>query len=305
MNGELRPRWFALALLAPAGCCVAADTRVRTPRGEVAVGALIVGDVVESVDVATGRAVTGTVVRVRRSLRECLALRWRGGELVCTPDHPLYSPEHGDYRPASSWITGDARLLLARTGDALAPVEVASREVFAGTRAVVDISLAAEPRNFVAAGVVVHNKSIALDIDTETVTAAGPKATLSATDAPREFLVRICDGAADLPRGGTLWFDVTTTGAPPQSGATPMWLAVYHQFDGAATVYDDRVPGYHEIYIDSWDLPEATCSAGVIVGFDRVDDNVDGTIAVEWQARFEFFASDAPDAPAIIIENVK
>lgn len=307
MRESARPEWLALALTALAGCpfCVAADMRVRTPRGPIAAGELVVGDRVESVEVATGRAVEGVIVHVRRATRECVALRWRGGELVCTPDHPLYSPERGEYRPASDWVDGRARMLLARTGESVEPVAVESVERCAGVREVVDLSLAAEPRNFVAEGIVVHNKSIALDPpDTDRISEKGPPVGLSATEEPRRFRIRICDGESDTSDINTLRLTATSAVAVAPSGAEPMWLAMYHELDDEATTFDGRVPGTLDTFIDPFSLPEATCDVGFVVGFERVDDEPDGTIAVSWVVSLEFFTdSGGTDAPTLTIEE--
>ena len=108
--------------------------------GELPAGEVAVGEVVWSIDVATGQRVAATVVQVRRATRECLALRWQGGSLVCTPDHPLYSPEAGAYRPASDWVTGPARTLLIAAEDGVRVVAVEGRETFAGVHEVIDVA---------------------------------------------------------------------------------------------------------------------------------------------------------------------
>src|SRR5690606_10333767 len=100
-------------------CCVASDTRIRTARGDRPAGSLVVGDRLLSLEIASGRLVEQMIVEVRRGTRECVALPWRGGTLVCTADHPLYDPDSALYRPAGDWITGGARRLLACFGEAL------------------------------------------------------------------------------------------------------------------------------------------------------------------------------------------
>ena len=183
-------------MLAAPACCVAASMLVRTVRGEVPAGEVAVGEVVWSVDVATGQRVAATVVQVRRATRECLALRWAGGSLVCTPDHPLYSPETGSYRPASDWITGTARTLLIAVEDGVRVVAVEGSETFAGMHEVIDLSLDLEPHNFVAAGVVVHNKSPATEISEDEQ--AGPTVELGPGESA-SFEIHVCADGEDHP----------------------------------------------------------------------------------------------------------
>jgi hypothetical protein len=301
-----RYRWLAWTLLSPAGwsCCVAASTRVRTPRGEIPAGSLAVGDRVVSVDVATGLAVEGTIVHVRRAIRECVALRWRGGELVCTPDHPLYSPERGDYRPASEWVDGAARVLLARTGESLAEVAVEGCERFAGLHEVVDLTLAGEPRNFVAAGVIVHNKTPAFELPPmETAVMDGPLVGLAAGEEPHLFRVRICDGEDDLADIWSLSIRATSVVAVEPTGADPMWLAMYHERNGEATVHDGEVPVKLEHSVDGWMGLETTCASGFVIGFERVDSGADGTIAVSWEVAVEHEEGVGDDPTITIVEE--
>jgi hypothetical protein len=301
-----RSGWLAFGVLSSTGCpfCVATSARVRTPAGEVEAGLLRVGDRVVSIDVDSGRVVEGTIVHVRRAIRECVALRWRGGELVCTSDHPLYSPERGDYRPASDWITGGLKVLLAGTGETVAPVAVEAALVFAGVREVVDISLAGEPRNFVAAGVVVHNKSPAFELPPmETVVVGGPLVGLAADEQPHEFRVRICDGADDVTDIWSVWISATSVVAVEPASADPLWLAMYYESDGEATVLDGRVPVKLEHSVDDWMQLEATCSAGFVIGFERVDRGADGTIAVSWEVSVEHEEGVGNDPTITIVEE--
>ncbi len=136
---------------------------VDTVDGLRPAGQLRVGDLVWSVDPATGRRLAVRVVLVRMARRECLALALAHahGKLVCTPDHPLYSPERVADRPASDWISGDARTLPVIDGHGAREAPVRARAVHAGTCTVIDVSVDGDLHNFVAAGVVVHNKSFA------------------------------------------------------------------------------------------------------------------------------------------------
>lgn len=269
-----------LLLLSGPACCVAASARVRTPRGEVPAGALIVGDSVRSLDLATGRPVDGTIVAIRRARRECLMLRWSGGELVCTPDHPLYAPETTTYRPAADWITGYATRLLVFRDDTPESVELLAAETFAGIHDVVDLTLAAEPRNFVADGVLVHNKSIALPpgdpLEFVSVDAEGPSFVLEAPGETRRYHLRVCLDGEDFPAGNLdLTIDATTTA---QLGADEfLWLSYQLDLDKAPTA--ETVPGTLGGYVL---LPDDPCTGGVVFTFRHVQGPEAAEIAVAW-----------------------
>lgn len=289
---------LSFAVAAPA-CCVAATMKVRTPRGEVPAGALAVGDCVTSIDLETGVAVVGTIVQIRRARRECLALRWPGGMLVCTPDHPLYSPARGTYRPASDWVTGDASTLLACHGEAVDVVAVEAATPFAGVQEVVDLTLEGEPRNFVANGVVVHNKSgedKPYDPGYVDVGRDGPSFTLTAEDPERRFRVRACLSGAD-PRVDLL--DVTanaeTPTLPAVSGAVRLAISGDFEIYAPAEDHNEVVPG-DGIRFYGYDNG-ASCSDGVVVAFSRVADLPDEGIPIDvtqWRLVFAIDISVLP-----------
>ena len=78
-------------------------------------------------------------------------------------------------------MTGPARRLLISVEDGVRVVAVEGSETFAGMHEVIDLTLDLEPHNFVAAGVVVHNKSPAADgVSAEE---AGPTVELGPGDA--------------------------------------------------------------------------------------------------------------------------
>lgn len=257
--------------LALTACCVAATTPVRTPRGEVPLGTLVVGDVVCSVDVSTGRVLAATIVQVRRATRECLALRWQGGALVCTPDHPLYCPETATYRPASDWVTGTARSLLIAGEGSVQVVTVAAHETFAGVHEVVDITLDTEPHNFIAAGVVVHNKSPAPLYDSEV--APGPVLELGPGDV-ETFRVRVCLDSDDTSSAETAMTVTTATGAAPTDGVPAEVTIDIEPLGGDFT---GEVP-FEEVITDYG----VTCSDGYVVAFSRSDAGTTGTATVTW-----------------------
>ncbi|MEZ4453602.1 MAG: hypothetical protein R3B09_29370 [Nannocystaceae bacterium] len=278
---DLRGPLCLVALAVPA-CCVASDTRVRTTGGTRAAGSLGVGDRLLSLELGSGRLVERTIVQVRRATRECVSLAWRGGELRCTADHPLYDPDGGLYRPAGDWISRGARRLLTCTGETPEVVEVVAAEVFAGVHEVVDLSVDDEPHNFVAGGVVVHNKSIvppASDggdwLDAE---ASGPVLVLAAPGEARRFHLRVCLDGAEFQGGG---FDLhvdTVTSA--ELGDQHLWLSLDVDVDDdeptAATVPNTMF--YHH------DGSSGLCSAGVIVTFENLQGPPDAEITVAWEA---------------------
>jgi hypothetical protein len=230
--------------------------------------------VVWSIDVGTGQRVAATVVQVRRATRECLALRWQGGSLVCTPDHPLYSPETGTYRPASDWVTGPARTLLLSLEDGVRVVAVEGSETFAGMHEVIDLSLDLEPHNFVAAGVVVHNKSPATEIAEDEQ--AGPTVELGPGESA-SFEIHVCADGEDHPELGFGVDVVGKTGEVPKDNVT-FGLSV--DFDDPEEGLRGTIPFDDSLTSRS----EAPCEDGVILTLSRTDAGTGGSIVVSWTA---------------------
>ncbi|MBA3548052.1 MAG: hypothetical protein H0T76_16345 [Nannocystis sp.] len=288
---------LSLALLGPA-CCVSAATLVRTPRGEVAAGSLEIGDLVWSVDVASGGLVEGRIVAMRRATRECVALHWGDGTLVCTSDHPLFDPERGVYRPAGDWVTNAGRPLLRSAEAGVSPVLVARAESFVGLHEVVDLTLASEPHNFVAAGIVVHNKSFASTGPIEEV--EGPDFELTTTERTREFRVKACQGGQDIGYG-LLKLNVEARPIPVPEGGKSLWLSAFIEGE-ALEVIDGPAP--ISLAFDNMRVPSASCTSGFVVGFMRLDERDDGVIAVGWHIEVEgdYADQEEDDAVSVVVE---
>jgi hypothetical protein len=164
----MKKHWLALPLGAIAlasACyttdsCVAEGTQVSTPLGLRAIESLRVGDEVWAVDPRTGERVATTIVAIKSAVRECLALRLEGAEsLVCTPDHPIYVAEAGTFMPAVSFLEGKARQVLRVDERGARAQTVRAVLTGVGLRRVFDITVESEHHDFIADGVLVHNKS--------------------------------------------------------------------------------------------------------------------------------------------------
>jgi hypothetical protein len=152
----------AAAALSLAGCgCIAAGSTVLTPRGRRRIESLQPGDEVICLDPATGERVTSLVATTRSLTRETLRLSGEGWSLRCTSDHPLYDPSTREWAPAGDWVLGKRSALLLVTDEPTAPRQIAvdARALDAGLAEVFDISVAHELHNFIAEGILVHNKS--------------------------------------------------------------------------------------------------------------------------------------------------
>ncbi len=156
-----------------AGClfaedsCIAAGVFIMTPRGRVPIEQLRVGDRVLSVDPEGGTLVEVAVTAIRSAPRECVALSLPTGEqLVCTPDHPVFDPDTQTYRDAGDWVLGEARQLLLVVQREVQPAEPRASRAYTGLHRVFDLTVDGPHSNFVANGVVVHNKSYVNDYDT-------------------------------------------------------------------------------------------------------------------------------------------
>lgn len=178
--------------------CIARGTLVSTPRGRRRIEDLVVQDAVWCVDPATGEQVASPITAVRSSKREVMRLEGEDLTLRCTTDHPLYDPLKKEWAPAGDWVLGHRTALLRVFDDGTAPrvIEVKSRLVADGVSEVFDLTVQHELHNFVAAGVLVHNKSPIR----ETCTLPDGGSTLVAADCT-------------LPDGGTGFVTCAATDA--------------------------------------------------------------------------------------------
>lgn len=156
------------ALLVNTGCgflwsCIASGARVATPHGPWPIEDLEVGDTIYCFDEQSGERHETRITARRKATRECVRLKTSSGqELVVTSDHPIYDPVEGIYTHAGDWVLGKRDTLWV-LGDEETPffherVEIA--EIDAGLHEVFDLSVEHELHNFVANGILVHNKSV-------------------------------------------------------------------------------------------------------------------------------------------------
>jgi hypothetical protein len=142
--------------------CLARGTRVKTPDGWKPIERLEVGDAVLCWDHDELDYVETVVTATKQARREVVALAVGNMRLRMTADHPVWSPEKNDSKPAEEWVEGNLTALL-RTTRGTELVEVTDRLAYDGVTEVYDITVEHELHNFVADGFVVHNKSAPLD----------------------------------------------------------------------------------------------------------------------------------------------
>ena len=140
--------------------CVAWNTNISTPAGPKLANEIAVGDRVLSVDVATGEQVATTITSRRKGERRVGRLITPRGTLLLTEDHPVYDPLSGEYFPAKSWFRNERSVVLIQTPDGLSRSEVSTTRPNGEPVIVYDFSVESEFRNFIAEGVVVHNKTM-------------------------------------------------------------------------------------------------------------------------------------------------
>jgi hypothetical protein len=122
--------------------------------------ALGVGDAVWCVAPDSGERVAATITGVRSSRRRCGQLGVRGeAPLVLTADHPVYSPEHERYGDAHHWFVGEVRML-CRVSTRVDVVPAIGMRPDVGERTVYDLEVDHPLHNFVANGILVHNKKL-------------------------------------------------------------------------------------------------------------------------------------------------
>lgn len=152
----MRHALLILLCVAVGGCCVAEGTPVATPSGPRLIETLAVGDEVWTLS-DQGQMAVGRVVRTQRHLAlGTLALSLSDGcQLRVTGGHPILTKD--GWRKAEAILAGQA----VRSEDGWA--SVTRTQAALGPTWVVDLSV--QPNaNFIAAGVVVHNKSFPMNL---------------------------------------------------------------------------------------------------------------------------------------------
>ncbi len=203
--------------------CFAAGTPVATPRGEVAIENLQVGDRVLSLDRASGAVVPVTVtdVRVHRDRRFRLLDVPGGARLGVTDEHPIFEAQSGGFVPAGR--LSDASRLLFLAGDAAA-VGSGPSPAGDGRGDVYDLSVTGD-HVFFAAGVLVHNKTLDASPPADANLCSGSSTGACRTwpgvppDTVHGYLFDGCDtvGCCIEPSD---WWAAGTFAEQPEEGAT-------------------------------------------------------------------------------------
>jgi hypothetical protein len=138
------------------GRCFVAGTPISTPRGDIPIDYLFVGDKVWSYDHEQGRTTLATVSKTFVTERaETIVIKLTGDVSIrCTPRHPFYC--RGEYIPAEHLKPGD---VLFAPDDGVAHVLWTHT---AGPETVYNIEVEGY-HNYYAGGVLVHNLSIHAD----------------------------------------------------------------------------------------------------------------------------------------------
>jgi intein/homing endonuclease len=110
-----------------------------------------------SADPADGRRSARRVLQLRRrEVSEILAVELSDGTaLLVTAEHPFFDPRLGDYRPIGEFRPGDAALKLEPSRR---EVEIVRIELRRKRIAVYNLTVDGEFQNFLAEGMLVHNK---------------------------------------------------------------------------------------------------------------------------------------------------
>lgn len=185
----MRKLLTALVFLGAAACerqvaCVARGTRVKLPNGTRLIEELQVGDDVVCVDPENGQQHPTKITAIRSAKRECVRLLTAHSELVLTSDHPLYCPKKKEWAPAGDWAL-EQRVQLLQVNDETVEVTLVTQAfAYSGVHEVFDLSVEHPLHNFVANGLLVHNKVKVCSFPGGTVT-AGSKCNCPVGDPGR------------------------------------------------------------------------------------------------------------------------
>ncbi len=144
--------------------CVSGDTTILTPEGYVPVKSLKVGDYIMSYAFDQNILSPARITGIKQGFGKCIQFRSDSGHtLKVTADHPVYSPETMTYKKASSWQFDGLSKVCVFEQDKLKTAIATISRIDSEEIRVFDITVASPFNNFIANGILVHNKSLPPD----------------------------------------------------------------------------------------------------------------------------------------------
>jgi len=231
---------LATAVLLLSGCgppvmCIVEGTRLETPQGPTAVQDLEIGDLVYSANPTSGELQVGRIARIRSGWRRIALLETDRGERIrLTPGHPVLADWGGGYEPVSD-LSSPGRSHVAVLHDGQGTRSEARVRTAAGWRRVYDLTVDSQFRNFIAGGVVLHNKlpppddripAPIQDLAADPVDSASATLTWSAPDgrdgAPDVYSVGVKEDNGSPAYVGWVWTDLQVTPGSVGAGVDHM-----------------------------------------------------------------------------------
>ncbi|TMG00968.1 MAG: hypothetical protein E6I03_10105, partial [Chloroflexi bacterium] len=159
------------------------DTLILTPAGYRRIDSLAVGDPILSYDIEARKFIETSISYIRsRSVNDYLSVTLAdGGSIRVTQEHPIYDATSKGYRPIKEFGPGDS--VVRPSAGGLTPETVTSIERIAEPTTVYNLHVENENHNYVAAGILVHNKTFTPP-PTASPTPSPPCCTISPTATP-------------------------------------------------------------------------------------------------------------------------
>jgi hypothetical protein len=121
---------------------------------------LNIGDEIYSYDFSQGRLIPAKIVNIRKGNERCVRFYVNSGSsLEVSIEHPIYSPETGTYEKALRWQSTELSEFYTFSQEKPTTAILTSMEISREKIAVYDITVDSPFGNFIANGILVHNKT--------------------------------------------------------------------------------------------------------------------------------------------------
>lgn len=237
--------WSATCDGQQSSSCFVAGTRIATPRGEVPIEEVVVGQTVYAFDERNRKLVERSVLTVfhHAAARAGILALDAGRELKLTREHPVYRLRDARYVPAAELTENDEVLVLAdeqtggellQNGGTLQPLRVAAPLALkSDDEPVFNLHIEGE-QNYFADGVLVHNKSPTLLCETPTDALVANVRT----EPPGQGEIVVGSAGYSCPSPCTsLVIDTRTQRCPPSAKISDLWMQ--------ARLWPDAFPSVH------------------------------------------------------------